>query len=114
MELSRRAQALNPLHPGWYHFSFARRHYDRREYHAVLADIERVGMPEFYWTHLLRAAALGQLGRSEAGASLQRLRLLKPDFEAVTELRKWNAAPHDLEHIVDGLRKAGLREAGLS
>jgi hypothetical protein len=25
-------------------------------------------------------------------------------------LRKWNAAPADLEHILQGLRKAGLRE----
>ena len=59
VELSRRAQALNPLHPGWYYFSFARRHYDARDYEAVLADVERIALPHFYWTHLLRAAAFG-------------------------------------------------------
>lgn len=107
--LSRRAQALNPLHPGWYHFSFARRHYDERAYEEVLADVERIAMPEFYWTHLLHAAALGQLGRPDAAAALRRLYVLKPDFAAATELRKWNAAPADAEHILDGLRKAGLR-----
>lgn len=108
--LSRRAQALNPLHPGWYHFSFARRHYGERAYDEVLADVERIAMPEFYWTHLLQAAALGQLGRPDAAAALRRLYALKPDFAAAAELRKWNAAPADAEHILDGLRKAGLRE----
>jgi len=30
VELSRRAQELNPLHPGWYYFSFARLDYNRK------------------------------------------------------------------------------------
>ena len=110
LELSLRARQLNPLHPGWYHFSSARYHYDRREYEAMLADVERVGMPHFYWTHLLNGAALGQLERPEAGDSLARARELKPGFSARAELEKWNAAPQDLEHILEGLRKAGLRE----
>ncbi len=109
VELSRRAQQLNPLHPAWYYFSFARYHYDRREYEETLADVERIGMPHFYWTHLLRTAALGQLERPEADASLARIYEVKPDFDAPTELQKWNAAPDDLEHLLEGLRKAGLK-----
>ena len=35
---------------------------------------------------------------------------IKPNFSARVELQKWNAAPKDLEHIMEGLRKAGLRE----
>jgi adenylate cyclase len=109
--LSRRAQALNPLHPRWYHFSFARWHYDRQDYEAALADVQRIRLPHFYWTHLLNAAALGQLGRTEdAAASLQQVFALKPGFSARAELRKWNAAPADFEHLLDGLRKAGLDE----
>ena len=110
VELSWRARQLNPLHPGWYYFSSARYHYDRREYEAMLADVERVGLPHFYWTHLLKAAAQGQLQRPEAGASLARIHELKPDFSARAELEKWNAAPQDLEHLLEGLRKAGLRD----
>ncbi|HUT49864.1 MAG TPA: winged helix-turn-helix domain-containing tetratricopeptide repeat protein [Alphaproteobacteria bacterium] len=110
IELSRRAQQLNPLHPGWYYFSFARYHYDQREYDKVLADIERISLPDFYWCGLLRTAALGQLGRDEAGASLAQIITLKPDFSAYAELQKWNAAPRDMEHILEGLRKAGLDE----
>lgn len=109
VELSRRAQSLNPLHPGWYHFSYARLHYHRQDYEAMLADVDKTGLSNFYWAHMLSAAAKGQLGRADAAASLARVFELKPDFCARAELEKWNADPADLAHIVDGLRKAGLR-----
>jgi TolB-like protein len=108
--LSRRAQQLNPLHPGWYYFSFARYHYDQREYAETIKDLERIGMPHFYWTHLLRAAAKGQLKHQDAGASLEQIYKLKPGFSAHAELQKWNAAPDDMEHLLEGLRKAGLQD----
>ncbi len=110
LELNQRARALNPLHPGWYHFAPARYHYNRRAYDEMLKDVQRVAMPHFYWVHMLNAAALGQLGSADADASLARIYTLKPDFSAHAELRKWNAAPDDLEHLVEGLRKAGLKE----
>jgi TolB-like protein/DNA-binding winged helix-turn-helix (wHTH) protein len=107
VELSRRAQELNPLHPGWYYFSFARRDYNRRAYEDTIRSVEKIGLPEFYWTHLLDAAAKGQLGRPDAGKALSRILGIKPNFSARVELRKWNASPEDLDHIVEGLRKAG-------
>lgn len=110
VSLSRRAQQLNPFHPGWYWFSFARLHYHQREYALTVADAERVSMPHFYWTHLLAAAAKGQLGHADARASLERLFAIKPEFSAIAELKKWNAEPKDFQHVMDGLRKAGLRE----
>jgi TolB-like protein len=108
--LSRKAQKLNPLYPGWYYFSFARYHYDQRDYAAVLADVEKMGMPDFYWTHLLAAAALGQLGHTGASAALNEIYRLKPGFVASTEIRKWNAAERDFAHLMTGLRKAGYSE----
>jgi tetratricopeptide (TPR) repeat protein len=110
VELSRRAQQLNPLHPGWYHFSFARLHYHEKRYEQTIADVEKVGLPHFYWTHMLTAAAKGQLGHRDAGDALARIFEVKSNFSARVELRKWNAAPADLEHILEGLQKAGLRE----
>jgi len=110
VELSKRARQLNPLHSGWYHFSFARLHYNQRAYEKTISDIQQIGMPHFYWTHLLTAAAQGQIGHEQAGASLAWIFKLKPNFSARAELQKWNTAPHDLEHIEQGLRKAGLRE----
>jgi len=110
VELSRRARQYNPLHPGWYYFSSVRHHYDQRAYEDVLADLQRISMPDFYWTWLFEAAALGQLGRAEAGAALERMYALKPDISPRAELQKWNAAPNDLKHITEGLKKAGLKE----
>jgi TolB-like protein len=107
--LSRRAILLNPLHPGWYHFSFARLHYDQKNYEQTIADVESIGLPHFYWTHMLRAAAKGQLGHADAADALARIFEVKPNFSTRVELQKWNAAPADLEHIIDGLSKAGLR-----
>jgi TolB-like protein len=109
-ELSRRAQELNPLHPGWYYFSFARLDYNRKAYESTIAAVERIGLPHFYWTHLLDAAAKGQLGRPDAGKALARILEIKPNFSARHELRKWNASPNDLDHILEGLRKAGWNE----
>src|SRR5581483_9957945 len=97
VELSRRAQELNPLHPGWYYFSFARFDYNRRAYEGTIAAMERVGLPHFYWTHLLDAAAKGQLGRPDAAKALAKIFEIKPNFSAQLELRKWNAAPQDLD-----------------
>ncbi len=108
--LTRRAQQLNPLHPSWYHFSFARRHYHEKAYESVVADVQKIGLPHFYWMHILDAAAKAQLGRSDAGASLARIFDVKPDFVARSELKKWNTEANDLEHIIEGLRKAGLSE----
>jgi TolB-like protein/Tfp pilus assembly protein PilF len=110
VELTKRAQRLNPLHPGWYHFSVARLHFSRKQYQETIADVQRMGLPHFYWTHLLTCAALGQMRSAEAAAALDRIVEVKPDFSARAELRKWNAAPDDFEHIMAGLRNAGLRE----
>ncbi|MEQ8652452.1 MAG: winged helix-turn-helix domain-containing protein [Kiloniellales bacterium] len=109
--LSRRAQELNPLHPGWYRFSFTRYSYHKRDYRRALAEAKRIAMPDFYWTHVLIAACMGQLGRPEAASALAQALKLKPDFSAYRELKKWNADPDDMEHLVEGLRKAGLQEA---
>lgn len=106
--LSSQAQQLNPLHPGWYHFCFARYHYNKHLYEDMLVDVQRISMPDFFWTHMLNAAAFGQLGRSEARTSLEQVFKLKPDFSAERELHKWNASSPDFEHIMEGLRKAGL------
>src|SRR5215831_12950737 len=94
-ELSRRAQQLNPLHPSWYYFSFARLHYHQKAYEKVVSDVQKIGLPHFYWMHLLDAASKGQLGRRDAGEALASIFAIKPNFSARVELQKWNAAPND-------------------
>lgn len=110
-ELSSRAQKLNPLHPGWYHFSPALRHYHQRRFEDTLLDVQRISMPDFYWTHILKAAALGQIGREDAAASLAALNSVKGGVSAECEMRKWNVPAADFAHIMEGLRKAGYSES---
>jgi TolB-like protein/tetratricopeptide (TPR) repeat protein len=67
-------------------------------------------MPNYFHVPALRAAALGQLGRrEEAREAVRDLLALRPDFAAAArhEYAKWYNSEL-VEHVVDGLRKAGL------
>jgi TolB-like protein len=110
IEFARRAQELNPLHPGWYHFAYARLHYHQRRYEEMLVDVQRISMPNFFWTHMLDAAALGQLGDPRAAASLAFMDESQSGVSPAVEMQKWNLAKRDFDHIMEGLRKAGHRE----
>jgi len=108
-ELTRRAIALNPLHPGWYRFCFARKHLAERDYAAAIAEVRMINLPEFYWSWLIEAVAHGHLGEvGRAAEAIERIRALVPNFSARAELHKWNTVPDDLENMLEGLRKAGL------
>ena len=64
----------------------------------------------FFYAHAAMAAALGQLGQHEAAQKAVRdLLALRPDFAATVrqEYREWYS-PEEVEHLIDGLRKAGL------
>jgi TolB-like protein len=113
VELTCRAIALNPLHPGWYHFCFARKHLADGDYATALAVVCKTDLPDFYWLWLIKAAALGHMGDKERAAkALARLNTLMPGFSARDELYKWNAEPVDRDQILAGLDKAGYREQG--
>lgn len=60
--LSGKATTINPPHPQWYGFAEAVYRYDRREYALAAAQLVRIDMPSFLWSHLLRAATWAQLG----------------------------------------------------
>ena len=110
IELSKSAQALNPLHPGWYHFSSALLNYHQGRYEDMLLDVQRISMPNFYWTHLLNAAALGRLDREEASASLDLMHKTKPGVSAALEMQKWIVSQEKYDNLMLGLRKAGHDE----
>ena len=112
LEIVERAKQLNPHHPGWYHYLAFDDAYRRRDYRGALAIILKVNMPGYHWPHAYLAAAYGQLGEQQrAGAALRELHALLPNFGAVAreEIRKWFDAELT-EHLLDGLRKAGLPE----
>jgi TolB-like protein len=111
--LVRRARQLNPHHPGWYWFPDAFDAYRRKDYHGAVDFALKVNMPPFWRTSFVFAAAYGQLGELEAASNAVRdLLALRPDFREVAriELGKW-WDPELTEHLIEGLKKAGLEVA---
>jgi hypothetical protein len=74
----------------------------------------KINMPGFWRTQIALAAVHGQLGQVHPAAkALRALLTIKPDFAAVArdELSKW-WEPELVQHLIDGLRKAGLEIGG--
>jgi serine/threonine protein kinase len=108
--LSAQARRLNPHHPGWYWFPPCVDAYRKRDYRGSLEVALRINMPGFWRTQLMFATTYGQLGeREQARNAVNELQLIRPNFAAAVreELGKW--WDWDLsEHLIEGLRKAGL------
>jgi tetratricopeptide (TPR) repeat protein len=101
----------NPFHLN----NLARAHYWAREYEAAVsvAQQARRETPNFASSHVTLIAALGQLGRAEEARQEMaealerfgdRLRFhISPEPNTMPQRR-----PEDTEHLLDGLRKAGI------
>jgi adenylate cyclase len=105
-----RALRLNPRHPGGYWFALFYNAYRQGDYRGALSVGLKINLPDFFAYHEAMASAYGQLGDSgAAGRSVRDLLRLKPDvvLTARDEIGKWFDADFT-EHLIDGLRKAGL------
>jgi TolB-like protein/cytochrome c-type biogenesis protein CcmH/NrfG len=105
-----RAAELNPRHPGSYWFPLFYNAYRKGDYRGALSAALKINLPDFFYTHVVIAAAYGQLGdREAAGEALRELLVLRPDFTLTgrDDLAKWYP-PELVDHLIDGLRKAGL------
>jgi len=112
--LVERARGLNPHHPRWYWFASFFDAYRKRDYRTALDFALKVNMPRFWRTNFALATVLGQLGEREAARNaLRELLALRPDFATTAreELGKW-WDPELVEHLIEGLSKAGLEMAG--
>jgi TolB-like protein len=108
--LTQLALRLNPHSPGWYWFASFFDAYRKSDYPAALDFALKVNMPGFWRTNFALAAVYGQLGEQESARNaVHQLLILKPNFtaEAREELAKW-WDPQLIEHLIDGLHKAGL------
>jgi TolB-like protein len=109
-----RAAELNPRHPGWYWFPLFYNAYRQGDFTTALSVALKINLPHFYYSHVVLAAAYGQLGELEAaGGALRELLVLRPDL-ALTgrdDLARWYP-PELVAHLIDGLRKAGLEIGG--
>ena len=108
--LTERAAQLNPHYPGWYWFASAFDAYRKSDYRGALDVAVKINLRGIWGTSLVLAAAYAQAGEREAARKhLQELLAIIPDFAVVAreELGKW-WDPKLVEHLLDGLRKAGL------
>jgi TolB-like protein len=112
--LAERATQLNPNSPGWYWFPLILNAYRQGDYQRARDLVQKVNMPGFWRTQFMLAVCNGQLGELEAaGNAVRELLRIRPDFLVVwrEELCKWWDVEL-VEHLIDGLRKAGLEIAG--
>ena len=112
--LAERATQLNPNSPGWYWFPLILNAYRQGDYQRARDLVQKVNMPGFWRTQFMLAVCNGQLGELEAaGNAVRELLRIRPDFLVVwrEELCKWWDVEL-VEHLIDGLRKAGLEIVG--
>jgi tetratricopeptide (TPR) repeat protein len=112
-DIVRRMMKLNPHHPGWYYYVPWFCHYREGEYDEALKIAKQVNTPELFWTHMVQALALGQLGRTdEARSALEAMRKTFPlPFNEISireQLGKWFPDRGALDHLFEGLTKAGF------
>ena len=106
------AVARNPAHPGWYHTAPALNFYRQGRYAEALQEATQIEAPGWVHNHTILAMIYGQLGQEEqARAAVEQILQLDPDFEehAWYEMQLRNLPQPMAEHMVQGLRKAGLR-----
>jgi adenylate cyclase len=102
---------LNPHFPGWFRIASYLYFYQQSKYTEALQEAQQFQMPQFFWDPLLRAAALGQMGRERAATqALAELLRLKPDFSTNGPfLIGCYVKSKDLaDALIEGLRLAGL------
>jgi len=101
---------INPLHPAWYRGMLSVREYLTANYRAAIDEAVKANAPDLFWMQVLLAASHGQLNESAAaGRALRVLHGLMPEFatNAAAILGTW-FQHDDVDHFIDGLRKAGL------
>ncbi len=107
------AMRLNPNHPGWYWFPLAYNAYRKGDYRGALGFALKINIPGYFFTHLITAAAYGQLGmKKPAEKAVDELIATRPEIATAAreDLGIWFQSDH-VEHVLEGLRKAGLEIA---
>jgi hypothetical protein len=95
----------------WY-FPHTMDFYRRQLYDDALATSLKIDIPKLYMTYVVRAIIYGQLGRAAEGRdAVAEIIKHKPNFanNVRNDFRRRNLPEPLIEHIVEGLRKAGLQ-----
>lgn len=101
----------NLEYANYFHGATTAYYYRKEAYEEALKEANMYQVRGFFWAPLLRAATLGQLNRrAEAGPELEHLKQLKPDFEKKARylISRYIKEEPLVDHMIEGLRKAGL------
>jgi adenylate cyclase len=115
IDLIERGMRLSPTDPRLFMslHSLAGAYYQVHKYHEAVEAGRRAWALNRSWTVGLRylVAGLGQLGRlEEAAAALAELQPIEPALAYVAGVcRIYYQLPEDVDHIIEGLRKAGMQ-----
>jgi adenylate cyclase len=113
LALLKKGMKLNPYYPTWFHLAPYMDYYRRDEYENALAEALKFNFPELYLDPVMRAAALGQLGRrDEAKNAASQLLMMVPDFASRGRamIGRYVKVDSLADKVIEGLRKAGLAE----
>ena len=111
--LLKKGMKLNPYYPTWFHLAPYMDYYRSDKYEKAYAEALKFNFPELYLDPVIRAAALGQLGRSdEANRAVNQLLELDPDFASRgrSMINRYVKVDSLVDKIIEGLCKAGLAE----
>jgi len=109
-ELIERSMDLNPQHPVWYRGMLSCKEYWSGNYRAAVDEAVKANAPYLFWLQILLASAHGQLGEQQAAsAAVRALMAQVPGFSANPRaiLSTW-LQPDFVEHLIQGLQKAGM------
>jgi len=115
LALTERGMQLNPNHPGWLWIASWVDRYRKEDYRGALAAALKINVPQHWYPPTALAATYGQLGEGDAAHSaVEGLLSLRPEFASVArrEFAKWHGTEL-VQHIMDGLGKAGLAVDGV-
>ena len=110
-----KATDLSPDPPGWYKLNIGVIRYFQKDYRSALSVIEGIKLGAAHWGNLARAMIHAQLGNEgEARVYLERALDRMPEFPLIAReaLSVWNIQEKDMDHMMDGWRKAGMSEPG--
>jgi adenylate cyclase len=103
---------LNPHYPGWFHLAPFFYYFLQENCEEAYQEALAFQMPQLFWDPLLRAAALGRLGKEQEGArALAELLQLRPDFPTAGPflISCYAKFPYLVEGLLESLRLAGLK-----
>jgi len=112
LDWANRGLRLNPNHPDWYISARGMALYCNRNYVEAAAELSRNFASPDIWELMYLAASLAQAGRlEEARVQVERYVALEPKTSMLEFARhEPYRHPDGLEHLLQGIRKAGVTE----